>query len=134
MIETFFKYVLSCFVILATTYGQSHAYEEYNGISNESHFTTCLSSDSNVFINTFFASDTNSHENDSPITVIEKEVDVDETKSQKDKLGKTFSDVSIFNYRDAACVLSDINNELSSYSHFEESFECWYILYQVFQI
>jgi hypothetical protein len=135
VIKTLLKYVLSCLVVLAITTAHAHADTEYKGITLESQVSVKVSNDADRFIQTFFSADTQSNETEFPINIIEKEVDDDdETKSQKYKLVKCFSDCSIFNYRDATIVLSEINNDLSPYSYFGESFECWYILYQVFQI
>ena len=134
VIKTLLEYVLSCFVILSITSVHAFADTEYENISIENQVSIKVSNDADRFIKTFFSSDTESSETEFPITVIEKEVDDNETKSQKYKLLKCFSDCSIFNYRDATIVLSEINNDLSPYAHFGESFECWYILYQVFQI
>lgn len=113
---------------------QSNSSTLANAKLEESHLSVSKNVDSDRFIDTFFSSNEEGSQNNNTIVVIDKDVDDDETKSQKNKLGKKFSAVSIFNYRDATLVISEINNVLPSYSHSEEIFACWYKIYQVFRI
>lgn len=131
--NSFFKYVLSFCVILTSTFVQLNAHEL--DLNTESQQSTTFHKDSDRFVDTFYSEAGENNQDGNVITVIEKEVDDDnETKSQKSKITKKHSSVSIFNYRDATVVISDINNDFHSYPHSEEIFECWYKLYQVFRI
>jgi len=114
--------------------GNANAHTIQGAINYENYVLTALSNDSDRFIDTYFTSNSLEDQGDSNIGIIENEIDDDETKSQKNKISKRHVSVSCFNYRDATIVLSEINNDLSPYSYFGESYECWYILYQVFQI
>lgn len=131
--KTFFKYVLLFSVILTSGFIQLNAHELI--LNSNSQSSSTFISDSENFIDTFFSETGENSEDGNVITLIENEFDDDdESKSQKNKIIKKHSFVSINKYCDASIVIRDVNNDFHSYPHSEEIFACWYKLYQVFRI
>ena len=72
--------------------------------------------------------------NHSVLTLVQKELNFDELTLKKDRLAKNQNFTPLFNLHCAPIQLTDIVHTDPPYAHFEEQYQTWYILYQVFRI
>lgn len=131
MIKTFFKYYLTLCIILSSTLVSLHAHTEYEGVLLETRIALNSIHGSNPFVHACFTSDSENNQSHLVFTITEKDSKDDEADLQDSK------DCSVIvNFKlDYLFIKSkDIINELPSYSYFEDTFKCWYILYRVFRI
>lgn len=135
VIKLLFKYCFIAFVLILGSVNpvNAHGIEQVKDANHETSFANDEHEDR--FIHTFISSNEEGNQNDNSFVVLDKEVDDDdENQSHKHKVVKRFSSIIALNNRDITCVICDLHNHIPSYTHFEEIYESWYKLYQVFRI